>query len=130
MPTKVVQKWGLDFIGPVNPPAKGTKNRYIITATDYITKWVEAKALKDDTAKSTAKIFFEKIITKFGCPLKFVSNQGSHLINEIIQVLTEEFMILHRKSTTYYPQANEQVESTNKIMQIALTKMVNANRID
>ena len=26
MPTEVFQKWGLDFIGPVNPPAKGTKN--------------------------------------------------------------------------------------------------------
>jgi hypothetical protein len=26
MPTEVFQKWGLDFIGPVNPPARGTKN--------------------------------------------------------------------------------------------------------
>jgi hypothetical protein len=39
-------------------------------------------------------------------------------------------MILHRKSTTYYPQANGQAESTNKIIKIALTKMVNANRTD
>ena len=53
MLTKVFQKWDLDFIGPVNPP--GTNNRYIITTTNYITKWVEARALKDNTAKSTAK---------------------------------------------------------------------------
>ena len=39
-------------------------------------------------------------------------------------------MILHWKSTTYYPQANGQAESTNKVIKIALTKMVNANRID
>ena len=130
MPTEVFQKWGLDFIGPVNPPAKGTKNRYIITATDYTTKWVEARALKDNTAKSTAKFLFEEIITKFGCPLEFVSDQGSHFINDTIKVLTQEFMILHRKSTTYYPQANGQAESTNKVIKIALTKMVNANRTD
>ena len=74
MPTEVFQKWGLDFIGPVNPPAQGTKNRYISTATDYTTKWVGARALKDNTAKSTAKFLFEKIITKFGCPLEFVSD--------------------------------------------------------
>ena len=79
MPTEVFQKWGLDFIGPVNPPAKGTKNRYIITATDYTTKWVEARVLKDNTAKSTAKFLFEEIITKFGCPLEFVSDQGAIL---------------------------------------------------
>ena len=130
MPTEVFQKWGLDFIGPVNPPAKGTRNRYIIMATDYTTKWVEARALKDNTAKSTAKFLFEEIITKFGCPLEFVSDQGSHFINDTIKVLTQEFMILHRKSTTYYPQANGQAESTNKVMKIALTKMANANRTD
>jgi hypothetical protein len=96
----------LDFIGLVNPPAKGTKNRYTITATDYTTKWVEAKALKDNTAKSTTKFLFEEIIIKFGCLLEFVSDQGSHFINDTIKMLTQEFMILHRKSTTYYPQAN------------------------
>jgi hypothetical protein len=128
MPTEVFQKWGLDFIGPVNPPAKGTNNRYIITATDYTTKWVEARALKDNTAKSTAKFLFEEIITKFGCPLEFVSDQRSHFINDTIKILTQEFMILHRKLTTYYPQANGQAESTNNMIKVALTKMVNVNR--
>ena len=70
------------------------------------------------------------MITKFGCPLEFVIDQGSHFINDTIKVLTQEFMILHRKSTTYYPQANRQAESTNKVIKIALTKMVNANRTD
>ena len=59
-----------------------------------------------------------------------MSDQGSHFINDTIKVLTQEFMILHRKSTTYYPQANGQAESTNKVIKIALTKMVNANRTD
>jgi hypothetical protein len=39
-------------------------------------------------------------------------------------------MVLHRKSTTYYPQANGQAESTNKIIKTTLTKIVNANRTD
>ena len=42
--------------------------------------------LKDNTAKSTAKFLFEEIITKFGCPLEFVSDQGSHFINDTIKV--------------------------------------------
>ena len=84
MPTEVFQRWMLDFIGPINPPAKGTKNKYIITATDYTTKWVEARALKDNTATSTAKFIFEEIITKFGCLIELVSDQGSHFLNETI----------------------------------------------
>ena len=75
-----------------------------------------------------AEFLFEEIITKFGCPLGFVSDQGCHFINDIIRVFTQEFMILHQKSTTYYPQANGQAESSNKVIKIVLTKMVNANQ--
>ena len=39
-------------------------------------------------------------------------------------------MVLHRKSPTYYLQANGQAKSTNKVIKTTLTKMVNANRTD
>ena len=97
VPTEVFQRWRLEFIGPINPPAKNTRNKYIITPTDYTTKWVEVRALKDNIAASTAKFIFEEIITKFGCPIELVSDQGSHFLNETIQILTMTFMILHRK---------------------------------
>ena len=59
-----------------------------------------------------------------------VSDQGGHFMNDTIRILTKEFMILHRRSTTYYPQANGQAESTNKVFKTVLTKMVNANHTD
>ena len=37
-------KWGMDFIGPINPPSG--KKKYIIMCNDYLTKWVETKAVK------------------------------------------------------------------------------------
>ena len=39
---KAVQKWAVDFIGPINPLARNYKARYIITATDYLTRWANA----------------------------------------------------------------------------------------
>jgi hypothetical protein len=36
------EKWFVDFIGPIHPPKKHSKERYIITATNYLTRWVEA----------------------------------------------------------------------------------------
>ena len=103
MPIKIFQKWGLDFIKPIGPPARCTKIRYIITVTYCTTKWIEARALKDSSTKSTKKIKkLEVLITKFACPLEFMSCQRNHYINDTIKVFTQNFMILHQKSTTYY----------------------------
>ncbi len=90
-------KWGLNFMGPIKPIVKTIANQYIIVATDYTTKWVETKALRDNIAKNIVKFIYENIITRFGCPTHFINDQGSHFINKIIEVLVVEFMIVHHK---------------------------------
>ena len=44
---KPFDKWGMDFIGPINPPSK--KKQYIIMCTDYLTKWAKTKEIKATT---------------------------------------------------------------------------------
>jgi hypothetical protein len=93
-------------MGPFKPIAKTIGNQYIIVTIDYTTKWVEARALKDNTTKNIVKFIYENIITRFGCLTHFINDQGSHFINKTIEVLVAEFMIIHHKSTTYYPCGN------------------------
>jgi hypothetical protein len=45
LPDFPFSKWGLDFIGPINPPSS-TRKFFILTATDYFTKWNEVVPLK------------------------------------------------------------------------------------
>ena len=47
-------KWAIDFVGPINPRGKRTCSRYIITTTDYLTKWAEAKLVRDCSAAIVA----------------------------------------------------------------------------
>ncbi len=55
---------------------------------------------------------------------------GVHFINDVIKHLTDHFLLKHVSSTTYYPQGNGQVESTNKVLGTFLTKLVSENKID
>jgi hypothetical protein len=76
-------------------------NQYIIVATNYMTKWVEVRVLRDNTTISIAKFFYEDIITRFSSPTHLVSDQGSHFIDNFIELLVQEFMITHHKYITY-----------------------------
>ena len=58
LPLEPFQKWGLDFVGPFKLATTRTGNQYIIVVTDYCTKWVEAKALRDNSAASTMKFLY------------------------------------------------------------------------
>ena len=51
---------GIDYVGPLERTESG--NRYIIVATDYFTKWPEARVTKTATAKETAQFLYEEII--------------------------------------------------------------------
>ena len=130
LPLDPFQKRGLDFVSPFTPVAARTGNKYILVATDYCTKWVEAKALRDNTTTSTAKFLYEHIWCCFGCPIELISDQGSHFLNTVIHELTNHYAVVPKKSMPYYPQANGLIESTNKTLQTILKKIVNENRTD
>lgn len=123
-------KWEIDFVGLVSSQGKRTSARYIITATDYLTRWVEAKQLKDFHTETPAKFIFKYILSRFGCLKILISDQGTHFLNKTIEALTDKFQFYHRKSTPYNPQANGTVEAFNKLLENALTKVCNVNKDD
>ncbi len=121
-------KWRFDFVGIIKPTRRYTQNKYFLVATNYATKWVEIKALILNTTTITTKNLYECILTRFGCPLTIIPDQGVHFINDAIKYLTNHFRLKHVSSTTYYPQGNGQVESTNKVLRTLLTKLVSENK--
>jgi hypothetical protein len=129
IPLAPFEKWGIDLIGPISL-VSSQKKRYIILATDYATKWVEARATRKNDAQTSALFLFEEIMMRFGHPLELVSDRGTHFLNDLIVDLTTRYLIKHRKTTPYNPKANGLTERANRIVGKILNKMVSVHKTD
>src|ERR1700722_10721401 len=118
----------MDFVGPINPSSR--QRSYIIVCTDYLTKWAETKAIKAATEEKVAEFLRENIFYKFGYPREIVTDQGSQFTSNLLEYLLAHHRIKHRTSTPYHPQANGQVEVTNRALEGILTKVVSSGRKD
>ena len=85
--------WGLDLIGPLNPPSNGYI--WILAATECFTKWIEAIPLKKATGIAVANFVRRHIITRFGIPRRLISDNGTPFINKDMKGLTEAYCIKH-----------------------------------
>ncbi|MCO5571124.1 hypothetical protein L7F22_024856 [Adiantum nelumboides] len=130
MGARAFTKWGIDFVGPIEPSAYRTQAQYIIVVTDYLTKWAKAKAIRKNDARTTTAFLYENAFTRYGLAIEIVSDKGIHFLNEVIEYLLGEFMVIHNKSAPYHPQTNGQAEHTNKILSFILTKVVSTGRTD
>ena len=74
--------WGIDLIGQIYPPSS-KNHKFILVATDYFTKWVEAIPLKTMTSKEMIEFVKEHIVYRFGTPQTITTDQGSMFISEV-----------------------------------------------
>ena len=77
-PSLTFETWAIDFIGPFPKQGKRIGSRYFITAVEYVIKWVEVEPVHSCTKEVATKFIYENIITRFGCPLTLISDQGTH----------------------------------------------------
>ncbi|GJU28698.1 reverse transcriptase domain-containing protein, partial [Tanacetum coccineum] len=100
---------GIDFTC-LFPSSRG--NRYILVAVDYVSKWVEAKALPTNDARGVVKIL-KQLFSRFGTPRAIISNRGTYFYNDQFSNVLKKYGVTHKLSTSYHPQTCGQVEVSN-----------------
>jgi hypothetical protein len=90
-------QWGLDVIRPINPRSR-KGHMYILTATYYFTKWLEAVALKRDDSEELIKSLKDNILSRFGVPDKFITDNGSIFIGSKFTEFCGEYGVIMGKS--------------------------------
>nr|GEV39740.1 reverse transcriptase domain-containing protein [Tanacetum cinerariifolium] len=117
-------KKGIDFMGPFLS-LRG--NKYILVAVDYLSKWMEAKALPTNDARVVCKIL-KNLSARFEIPRAIISYRGTHFCNDQFAKVMQRFGVTHRLATPYHPQTSGQVEMSNRGLKRILERSVGENR--
>ncbi|GKB35577.1 reverse transcriptase domain-containing protein [Tanacetum coccineum] len=120
---EIFDVWGIDFMDPF-PSSRG--NKYILVAVDYLSKWIEAKALPTNDARVVVK-FLKSLFARFGTPRAIISDRGSHFYNDKFAKVMSKYGVTHRLATAYHPQMSGQVEVSNRGLKRILERTVGEN---
>nr|GEX76187.1 reverse transcriptase domain-containing protein [Tanacetum cinerariifolium] len=107
MPQNIIQVWwGIDFMRPF-PSSRW--NRFILVAVDYLSKWVEAKALPTNDARVVVK-FLKSLFARFKTPRVIISDLGTHFCNDKFAKVMSKYGVTHHLATAYHPQTSEKLD--------------------
>ena len=84
------QQWRLDFIGEIHP-SSSTQHKWILTAIDYLTKWIEAIPSRQSIDFFIISFLENNIISRFGCPQKLITDNAA-TSKSILQPITLKVM--------------------------------------
>ncbi|GKA66215.1 reverse transcriptase domain-containing protein, partial [Tanacetum coccineum] len=121
---EIFDVWGIDFMGPF-PSSRG--NKYILVAVNYLSKWVEAKALPTNDARVVV-MFLKSLFALFGTPRAIISDRVTHFCNDKFAKVMSKYGVTHRLATAYHPQTSGQVKVLNHGLKRILERMVGENR--
>eukprot|EP00253_Pinus_taeda_P033141 PITA_33141 len=120
-------QWGLYIIGEIVPHSS-KQHRYILMATDYFTKWVEAVPLKTTNSENIIEFIDQFIITRFGFPSALIFDNASYFSGNAITEFALKRGFKLKYLANYYPQGNGLAESKNKNLIKIIKRIVDQNQ--
>jgi transposase InsO family protein len=126
-PGEVFDLVQMDFTGPLPTSIHG--NRYVISLTDYLSKYVISKAVANDSAATAAEFLVETSL-EFGPPQQIQTDRGTHFTAQVFEGVSKKLGCKHTISTPYHPQSQGVVERFNSTFKQQLSKYINEHHDD
>lgn len=97
-------------------------NRYVVVFMEYLTKWVEAYAVADQTSETIAQLLVDHVVCRHGVPGQLLSDRGPNLLSNLLLDVCDLLGMKKINTTAYHPQTDGLVERMNKTLRSMLAK--------
>ena len=104
------------------------QHKCILTATDYLTKWIEAIPCIQANDSMIIQFLETNILSRFGCLEKIITDNAAAFKSKRMFNFCHKYHITLGHSTTYYPQGNGLAESSNKSLINIIKKVLEENK--
>lgn len=88
----------------------------VLVITDHFTRYAQAIPTLNQTAKTTARVLFDKFIVHYGFPERLHSDQGRNFESQIIRQLCSLAGVEKSRTTPYHPSGNGMCERFNRTL--------------
>ncbi|RCN43143.1 integrase core domain protein [Ancylostoma caninum] len=113
--TRLRQRIHPDVIGPLHRAFDG--NKFITLFIGLFSKFIIAEPIADQKANTTAQIYMNRFVARFGPPEMLLTNRRCNCMSDRFRTLLRNLNIQHRTSTPYHHESNEQVERAYRTIQ-------------
>ena len=95
----------------------------VLVMMDHFMRYALMVMMKDQTAKTVTKVFYECFIAVFGAPVKLLSDSGVNFTSALVEELCAAFGIQKCITTAYHAQCNGQVEHFHQTLFCMIGKL-------
>ena len=111
-------------------PTSSKGHQFILTITDYFSKWAKAIPLREIKTSNVIKFIKYHMVYHFGMPWRIVHDNGPQFVSQSFYKFCNKFRIQSVSSMAYYPAANGLAEVFNKTIGKLLKKFISKSHHD
>ncbi|KAF9761511.1 Gag-Pol polyprotein, partial [Nosema granulosis] len=127
MSTRPNELWEVDLVGPLIDEGR---SKYILTAIDHYSKWLETRTLEGKSSKTLVGAIKDIILKKHGTPTRILSDNGLEFDNKDVRELTGEYGFEWVFSSPYHHQTVGAIERVNQSLMNHIKKLTDFGRDD
>ncbi len=127
---RIFERWALDVAGPFKGDKSKAEPKYILVATEYVSRYAVTEVVADHTAETVARFIWSRIYHQFGPFRELFTDGAREMVGKEATKLVEALGVTAVHPTPYRPALIGLVERFNRTLKDMLAVVVKGDQTD